>query len=628
MTKPREIPLTPGSFVYAEGRRYRVKDRVGLDRVLAEDLETGFSETVSVKDIEQEPAAKAATTPDLEAIPAGDLKAAARRYELIKPLIDAPRRTKTMVLDVAKAAGCDVTTIYDWLRLHRENARLTALVPQRRGPKRGSTRIDPAIEDIVKTAIEEIYLSEQRGTASDVIQAVLKKCRADRLVPPNGDTVRRRIHDLHPELVLRRRGQRDEARRRFRPVHGSFPGADFPLAVVQIDHTPADIIVVDEEQRLPIGRPTITLATDVFSRMVVGIYLSLEAPSALAAGMCISRAILPKEKYLAKIGVHGNWPVWGFMRAIHADNAAEFRGVVLEKGCQEYGIALEHRRQGRPEDGGNIESLMRLAAEHARKLPGATFNSPKAREGYDSDKEAALTLVEYERVFVDFIVNDYHQRIHSALHVTPLHKWRTGLEGTSRHPGPGLPAKPADERKVELDFMPFEHRTVQRYGILLKHIHYFDPALMPWVEAPDPEHPNEKRKFVVRYDPRDMSQVYFFDPLSKEYLTIPYGRLGRPAVSLWEIDAAIRRLKEEGRQNYDENAVFESIERRARQVAEAVATTKRVRREKARKPPAATNTAAVLPAPPASEKPSLVPASLADDDLFSQPVVPLKSIRY
>ena len=46
---------------------------------------------------------------------------------------------------------------------------------------------------------------------------------------------------------------------------GHFPGADVPLAVVQIDHTLLDIIVLDEEMRLPIGRPWLTLAIDVLT---------------------------------------------------------------------------------------------------------------------------------------------------------------------------------------------------------------------------------------------------------------------------------------------------------------------------------------------------------------------------
>jgi transposase InsO family protein len=42
------------------------------------------------------------------------------------------------------------------------------------------------------------------------------------------------------------------------------------LAVAQIDHTPMDVIVVDEEHRQPIQRPSLTVVIEVYSRMVLG----------------------------------------------------------------------------------------------------------------------------------------------------------------------------------------------------------------------------------------------------------------------------------------------------------------------------------------------------------------------
>jgi len=47
-------------------------------------------------------------------------------------------------------------------------------------------------------------------------------------------------------------------------VPGTFPPPSWPLAVVQIDHTPVDLIVVDEQYRRPIGRPYLTVAIDVY----------------------------------------------------------------------------------------------------------------------------------------------------------------------------------------------------------------------------------------------------------------------------------------------------------------------------------------------------------------------------
>ena len=42
------------------------------------------------------------------------------------------------------------------------------------------------------------------------------------------------------------------------------------LEQVQIDHTVIDLMIVDEINRQPIGRPYITVAIDVFSRCLIG----------------------------------------------------------------------------------------------------------------------------------------------------------------------------------------------------------------------------------------------------------------------------------------------------------------------------------------------------------------------
>ncbi|GED90623.1 hypothetical protein TNCT6_77080 [Streptomyces sp. 6-11-2] len=49
------------------------------------------------------------------------------------------------------------------------------------------------------------------------------------------------------------------------------------LEQVQVDHTPVDVVVVDEQHRMPIGRRYLTVAIDVASRCVVGLVVTLEA---------------------------------------------------------------------------------------------------------------------------------------------------------------------------------------------------------------------------------------------------------------------------------------------------------------------------------------------------------------
>lgn len=54
--------------------------------------------------------------------------------------------------------------------------------------------------------------------------------------------------------VMKAREGAKAARQRFAPVTGR-NRSERPLDVVQIDHTPADIILVDSFERKPIGRP-------------------------------------------------------------------------------------------------------------------------------------------------------------------------------------------------------------------------------------------------------------------------------------------------------------------------------------------------------------------------------------
>jgi putative transposase len=96
--------------------------------------------------------------------------------------------------------------------------------------------------------------------------------------------------------------------------------ADWPLSLIQIDHTLVDVIVVDSETRAPIQRPWLTLAIDVCTRCVAGFHLSLEPPSATSVALCLTHAALAKDSWLAQHNIDAVWPVRGVL------NRAGFAG--------------------------------------------------------------------------------------------------------------------------------------------------------------------------------------------------------------------------------------------------------------------------------------------------------------
>lgn len=582
--------VEPGVEVTSDGRRYAVTQVMTPHSVLAKDLGTGETKSLRIETLSRivEPSqTDEVAERDLALYSEAEWAEGQRRLQVIKPLLAKPVRSRSEVEALAANAGVHFTTLYKWLKAYLLSGHVSSLVPSKVGRKVGTRMLTADQEEVIRSSIEDKYLSNDRGTAQNVVDEVEIRCKRLRIKVPNHNTVRMRIRELPKAMALRKRGLRDDARDQYQPIRGAFPGADHPYSVVQIDHTPANVIVVDEVSRLPIGRPYLTLAIDVKTRMVVGIYLSMDPPSSVAVGICLSQAICTKREYLANLGVAGDWPVWGVMGKVHCDNAKEFRSRTLMMACQDYNIDLQYRMKKTPHYGGHIERLMGTAAKIFLGLPGKTFSNPKQRKGYDSEQKAAMTLREVEAYFVDYIVNKYHKGLHSAISMTPFAAWERGLLGTQDSPGIGLPPMPEDPMRVQLDFMPYEERTIQRYGYQLDKIHYYDSVLDRYINSVDDE-TKAKRKFIVRRDPRDISVTYFLDPADNRYSAIKYRNSSHPAVSLWEINAAAAALKEQGMKDVNEDQLFETVDRLRQRVDDALKATKgakAARRSAERRPP-------------------------------------------
>jgi putative transposase len=585
----RRMRIEPGAWVAIQGRRCCIREVLDLETVVVQDAETG--ETWHTKIHVLQPDRSTPETPtetavaELTDIEAKDWQRARERFAIIQPLLDDPDCTRDKVHARAESVGRHPATLYRWLQYYRHNGQLSTLAPAKPGVRRGHSRLAPEVETVLAATIDEFYLHGQKRSAQHTYHEVVRRCRNAGIQRPHPNTVRNRIKALSDKEKLRRREGGKAMRDKYAPIPGAFPGADWPLAVVQIDHTPVDLILVDDVHRRPVGRPWVTLAIDVFSRMVTGFSVSFDPPGALAVGLCLAHAILPKDIWLARHDIATPWPVWGVMDTVHADNAKEFRGSMLRKACEEYGITLHWRPVGRPHFGGHIERLLGTLNQEIHTLPGSTFSNPVARGHYDSEQHAALTLSEFERWLAILIVEVYHQRRHRELGITPLQKYEEGIFGTAERPGRGVPERLLDETQLHLNFMAYTERTVQPHGIVIDEIQYYDDILKPWINSIDPRETTgkRKRKFIVRRDPRDISRVYFYDPELKQYFEIPYRNTAHPPISVWELREVRRKLKDEGRQLVNEDLIFDAYNRLRVLEAEAVHATKKARREAQRR---------------------------------------------
>lgn len=565
--------ITRGEKVLYENVEAIIVRVIDLDTVTIEEVKTNVIRTVKIYELKPFQNFSPSPIYEIKTLSEDKWNLAQKRYDIIAPILKVNNKRKLVVL-ASQENGISVPTIYRWIKLYNQTGLVSSLIGKEKSGGKGKSRLSPEIDRVINRTIDEVYLNSSKKSINKTIRVIHQKCLDKNLKVPHENTIRMRIKNLSEELKLRKRYGSKEARYKFEPHKGHFPGANYPLSVVQIDHTVVDIILVDEQNRNPYKRPHITVAMDVYSRMVLGFYLSFETPGSHGTGLCIAHSILPKDLWLKKIGVDEHWPCWGVMDTIHVDNAKEFRGDMLKRACFNYGINIEFRPPGTPHWGGHVERLLGTFSKEIHDLPGTTFADLKKRKNYNSKEKASLTLKEFEKWITIYITKIYHNKIHSSLGMSPIQKFKEGIFGSEDQVGKGLPKKIVNERRLRLDFMPFYERSIQEYGIVIDHIYYYDEVLRKFVHSTKGK---EKRKFIFRRDPRDISVVYFFDPELKEYFEIPYRNTSLPPISIWEYKDVLRVLKK-NKIELNEEKIFESYRELDQLEQLAVRETKRYKK--------------------------------------------------
>src|SRR5216684_3489542 len=158
----RRLHLQPGAYVIIEGQRFRLTQAMDLETVLVEDVETGQARQAKIQELQPEGLSPQtpvkAESVELVEITDQDWQQAHERFEIIRPLLDDPDCTRAKVRARAASAGRHPATLYRWLEQYRRSGRLSTLVPAKRGIRQGQSRLDPAVEAVLSTTIEEVYL--------------------------------------------------------------------------------------------------------------------------------------------------------------------------------------------------------------------------------------------------------------------------------------------------------------------------------------------------------------------------------------------------------------------------------------------------------------------------------------
>ncbi|MEI6719174.1 MAG: Mu transposase C-terminal domain-containing protein [Betaproteobacteria bacterium] len=563
---PLRLEIGPGVVAVCDQQLVVIESAPDAGNVAVRDLATGQRRTVRLAALRGQPSEPNADFDNRldSMLDANDTRwqQAVADTELLSQL-EVPRgEQRPRLVEAMRKCGRSRATIFRALARYRIAEEPSALLPLSRGPPMGSKRLDPAREALVAAVIRDLYLTQPRARVEDVFAAARMRCAVENLPSVSRNSIRARIAALDPQLVMRKRYGAKRARAVLGMVPGSF-AVTGALSVVQIDHTPIDVHIVDSVHRRPIGRPWLSLAIDVATRAICGFHVSLDFPSQLSVALCVSHSVLPKDDWLAERDLRFEWPMAGLMHTLHSDNGPDLRAEGLERGCQEYGITPAFRPPLTPHFGGHIERLIGTIMGKVHLLPGTTYSNIQQRGDYKSEQKATMTLAELERWLAYEICCGYHQSVHRSLGITPARAWQTEAN-RSRSLG-----MPGDPRRFLLSFLPVERRTMQRSGLYVNNIRYWADVLPAVLKVKD--------KVNVRVDPRNLARIYVRGRDGK-YIDVPYADLRHPPITLWEQKAAVAAMRDAGAQRIREAEMFRKVLAQRQILDDAAAKTRDARR--------------------------------------------------
>lgn len=473
---------------------------------------------------------------------------------------------------ICNEMGVDRRTVERHLALYAIDPSPTFQRRGKSGPDTGSSNLSRAAEAIVQKTIDDCYETSERQSIKAVANEARRRCNAAGLKKlPHYSTVYRRIEERDRLAAARRRHGRVRGNAKLGPA-GPLTKIAKALEFVQMDHAIVDLMIVDPETREEIGRPWITLAIDVATRVVLGFYLTLDDPSQTSVALALENACCPKDAWLKELGIEGKWVPMGIMQVIGWDNAKCFRASGLVAACMASNIMPRFRKVKNPVHGAHIERLIGTIMGMVHLLKGTTFSNTKEREDYNPQAKAFISLNELTAWLVHQINGVYHNTPHKGLgNRTPLQAWNEALSVSGKY---ALPPIPGDRRAFRLSLLPSEKRRVTREGINRFALKYWDGALVPFI--------GNRKKYRVAHDPRDISRVYLWDGTS--WFDIPWRDQTRVPIALWEWERAKRIVAAALKRAGTEAEVFAALTHCRAIEDQAERTTRSARRDRARRP--------------------------------------------
>lgn len=253
----------------------------------------------------------------------------------------------------------------------------------------------------------------------------------------------------------------------------------------EVDATVLDVYVAyPYKAGLSVGRPVMYLVIDVYSSMIVGMYLGFSGPDWAGVIQALANACLDKVEFARRYGVdisNDDWPCHHIPKEITIDNGREYKDCFISSalksllGINAVNLAAAYRGDCKGTVERKFDILNNSFVHH---LPGAIFKQQERTESHPSN-DATYT---YRQVVGTLI----HEIIYQNKSADRLEKlgFKAAIDGCDINPeaiylhsvqndmAGGRPTTVNDQAKVYWAFLPEEEATVTDHGIYFGGLEY------------------------------------------------------------------------------------------------------------------------------------------------------------
>lgn len=303
-----------------------------------------------------------------------------------------------------------------------------------------------------------------------------------------------------------------------------------PGVLWQIDSTIFDMYIVSSLDRNKILlRPVLLLVIDVYSRLIVGVHVTLESFNSYSGAMlALMNAMTSKVEYCKKYGIEITDEEFPFCtpQTILADRG-ELVNKQIEAAIENLGISIQQSPPFRADYKGVIEQSFHLMNMKVKPFTDGVVSNGKNvknRGEFDWRLNATLTLEEATKIILNCII--FHNKFHviseevskemlfdGSIEKVPLKIWNYGVENKR-----GLLRKlPADVIKINL--LPSETAKVTSRGVLFRKMLYASDYTLKegWFSK---ARSKGTWSIQISYNPLDLSTINFVEDGGKTFHTL------------------------------------------------------------------------------------------------------------